>query len=330
MPNATYRVSILSRSNKRNSVQAASYGAGAVVTHCKSALAAASYRSGEALYDQKHQKTYDYSHKDDVVHTEILAPEAASDWVYDRQTLWNTVEAHERRVDSQVARSIILALPRELSIEENIDLVREHVQEQFVDLGMVADIAIHNKLASDGQEQPHAHILLTMRHLTKEGFGKKAREWNNLAHVATWRKAWEDTQNDYLARAGSEARIDMRSLAEQGIDRLPQIHLGEKAFYLKLKGDITRVDIENRRRKHMDGLKQFLPGYAPQLDPPAPLDVITLGIAQLSPEALQEHIDMADRGDAQPSDTWTPDADPDRPSFSDRIMGDQEDNYHER
>ncbi len=113
-----------------------------------------------------------------VVHSEIMAPENAPDWMCDRDQLWNAVEAVEKRRDAQLAREIEVALPRELDRGERLELLRGFVQREFVDRGMIADVAVHEGKARDGQGQPHAHVMLTMRELTGEGFGKKDRSWN--------------------------------------------------------------------------------------------------------------------------------------------------------
>jgi ATP-dependent exoDNAse (exonuclease V) alpha subunit len=226
----------------------------------RSALAAAAYRSGERLFDRLQDKWFEY--KNAVVFKEILAPEGAPDWVFDRQALWNTVERAEKRRDAQLAREIELTLPRELSREQQIDLVRSFVRDHFVRDGMVADVAIHEPTGSDGQKQPHAHIMLTMRRLdptTPSGFATtKERDWNEREDIAqavnearklyndtrlpehkealesveakrnvnVWRAAWSAYANQALEMAGSASRIDHRTLEAQGIARPAQPNLG--------------------------------------------------------------------------------------------------------
>jgi ATP-dependent exoDNAse (exonuclease V) alpha subunit len=228
----------------------------------RSAVAAAAYRSGQRLYDDSQGKWFAFD-KPDVVHSEILAPGSdAPTWVFDRQILWNVVEKAEKRADAQLCREIELTLPRELTPDQRIDLVREFVVEQFVSKGMLADINIHAPDAADGREQPHAHVLLTLRRLdptTPTGFAAtKERDWNEpeniarlvaearkrfndtelpedraaldaaeaLRNVNVWRREWSTHSNRALAAAGSEARIDHRTLEAQGIFRIPQISLG--------------------------------------------------------------------------------------------------------
>jgi ATP-dependent exoDNAse (exonuclease V) alpha subunit len=182
---------------------------------------AVAYRSGIALCDSRTGTRHDYRRRSGVAATEILAPEHAPAWVYDREELWRQVEANERRADAQLAREIEIALPRELTAPQQLDLVREFCQTEFVSRGMVADVSIHAKPGN-----PHAHILLTMRHLTPEGFGLKAREWNDRAFLVRLREAWADLVNQALTLAGSSARVDHRTLSAQGIEKAPGRHHG--------------------------------------------------------------------------------------------------------
>lgn len=216
----------------------------------RSAVAAAAYRAGEKLIDERAEKTHDYSRKGGVVHAEILAPGGAPEWVHDRQQLWNAVEAAEKRKDAQLAREIDIALPRELDRAEQISLVREFVQREFVERGMVADIAVHD---TDGTN-PHAHIMLTMREIGADGFGKKVRAWNDKKLLEQWRAAWADAANAALERAGVEQRIDHRTLEAQGIEREPQIHLGVASHHAHQRGHDTpryRRFEEIRRRNEI-------------------------------------------------------------------------------
>ena len=179
-----------------------------------SAVAAAAYRAGEKLVDERTGDVHDYSRRRGVNAAEILAPPGAPAWALNRETLWNRAESAERRSDSQVAREIRVAIPIELSRDAGRDLVRDYVQREFVDRGMVADIAWHDE---DGRN-PHAHILLTMRQIEHEDFGKKVRTWNDKKTLAGWREAWADSTNQALKVHGSTERIDHRTLAAQRVD----------------------------------------------------------------------------------------------------------------
>ena len=239
-----------------------------------SVVAASAYRSGQPLYDDSQCRWYRYN-KPDVVHTAILAPDNAAEWIFDRQRFWNIVQRAEVRVDAQLAREIELTLPYELDRAAQIELVHRYVRDMFISRGMAADIAIHEPMGANGKKQPHAHVLLTLRELdptSSTGFSaNKNRDWNEpedireavararkrfnntgldedkaalkevqaKRNVNVWRKAWADYGNQALADAGSAARIDHRTLKEQGIDRPPQPFFGlarhiERAYdYLK-------------------------------------------------------------------------------------------------
>ncbi len=201
------------------------------------AVAAAAYRSGTKLEDERYEMTHDYTRRKGVAHSEIMAPEGAPEWVHDRARLWNEVEKAEKRKDSQVAREIEVALPRELSSDQNLELVRRFVSDEVVGRGMVADFSIHERDATDGGTNPHVHILLTMRPVGPEGFGPKDREWNKTELVETWRERWGSFCNEALESAGVDARVDHRTLGEQGILREPTTHLGKDAFHASQKGE---------------------------------------------------------------------------------------------
>jgi len=202
----------------------------------QSAVAAAAYRARTRLLDERLAKCFDYSRRRGLVRSEILAPDNAPDWMRDREQLWNAVEKAERRKDSQLARSLDIALPHELSLDHNIELLRGFVQEQFVDRGMIADIAIHAPGGTGDTRNIHAHILLTTREIAGPGFGLKAREWNRDEELEHWREAWADHANRVLEREGIEERIDHRSLVDQGIDREPTTHIGPAGKQMEQRG----------------------------------------------------------------------------------------------
>ena len=148
MPCPHYDIKIIQRSNHQ------------------SAVASAAYQSGDRLFSEYDQKQKYYSHKSEIIHKEILLPSHAPPEYADRNTLWNAAEAVEKQWNSQLARRIVLAIPREIPSEQYSDLLRDYCREFFVSKGMIADFAIHDK----GDGNPHAHILLTMRAM--DGHGK--------------------------------------------------------------------------------------------------------------------------------------------------------------
>ncbi|HVI50776.1 MAG TPA: MobQ family relaxase [Candidatus Sulfotelmatobacter sp.] len=206
----------------------------------QSAVAAAAYRAGCRLIDARTGEIHDYRAKSHVEHTEIIAPAGAAAWVYDRTQLWSRAEMAATKSNAQTARKLDVALPRELSAEENLEAVRELARD-LASQGMIVDFAIHTPDASDGEDQPHAHMLITMRPLdpsTTTGFTKKqgdGRHWTDLfsdqaafkkdkagkAFVSETeslnrlRKAWADNLNRRLESAGSDVRVDHKSLKDR-------------------------------------------------------------------------------------------------------------------
>lgn len=181
----------------------------------RSATAASAYRTAERIDDRRTGLTFDYAARGGVDHTEILAPDHAPDWVYDRSELWNRVEESETRKNSQVAREIRVALPDELTHAQRVALVRDYAQAQFVDRGMVADIALHAPGREGDERNHHAHILLTTREVDADGFTTKNRDWNKVEVLEGWREAWARDSNAALERAGIEDRVDHRTLVAQ-------------------------------------------------------------------------------------------------------------------
>ena len=188
----------------------------------RNAVAAAAYRSGSLLYDEATGITHDYTRKVGVEHTEILAPDEAPAWVFDRGRLWNAVEAAETRKDAQVAREIEVGLPVELSRSEQVALLRDFVKREFVAKGMIADIGVH----LDNPHNPHAHLLLTTRTLTSDGFGSKNRGWNETQELLGWRRGWAEVTNEHLVEAGLGVRIDHRSYQDQQLSLIPGRKIG--------------------------------------------------------------------------------------------------------
>lgn len=225
----------------------------------RSATGAAAYRAAEIVRDERTGIVHDYSRKGGVEHREIVAPDNAPTWMRDREQLWNAVEKVERRKDAQLAREVEIGIPRELTPDQRRELVREFVREEFVSRGMIADVCWHMGKASDGGAHPHAHILLTMRELTGDGFGNKNRDWNGKDVLEGWRERWEDHANRALERAGREERIDHRSFADRGVDREPQPKLGPVAAKLERQGiatergdELRAVEARNTERAELE------------------------------------------------------------------------------
>jgi len=206
---------------------------------------AAAYRSGQDLGGEGDEITHDYTRKGGVVHKEIILPDNAPQEFKDRQTLWRAVEAKERRRDARLARKIEVALQIEFDLEEQKALLREYIKENFVDKGMIADVSLHNK----GDGNPHAHIMLTTRHVTPDGFGGKNRDWDKDIELVKWRENWANINNRKFEEKGLDERIDHRTLKTQGIDRESTIHLRYEATALERKGIHTEKGDINREIK---------------------------------------------------------------------------------
>lgn len=240
----------------------------------KSAVAASAYRSCEKIKNEYDGIVHDFTRKGGIAHTEILLPQNAPQEFLNRGTLWNSVEKIEKSKNSQLAREIEIALPKELNREKQIELVREYVKENFVKVGMCADIALHDK----NDTNPHAHILLTMRPLNEDTtWGAKSKKeyildengekvklkngnyktkkinttnWNEQEKAEEWRKAWADITNKYLEENSIQEKVDHRSYQRQGIEQIPTIHLGVSVTQMEKKGIATDRGNINREIKH--------------------------------------------------------------------------------
>lgn len=211
----------------------------------KSALAAAAYRSAENLFSEVDQKMKrSRKNKEKIRHKEIFTPEDAPGWASDRASLWNGVELHEhhfnrKRKTARLAREVEASLPRELDMQTNIQLARDFVHEQFVSLGMVADLAVHEGIASDGQPNVHFHVMLTLRDISENGFGDINRDWNRKVLLRTWREAWQEKVNAALEQAGSSARVSHESYEARDINKTPQPKIGHTAAAMEARGAKT-------------------------------------------------------------------------------------------
>ena len=248
----------------------------------QSAVAAAAYQSGEKLFCEYDQQVKHYPEKRGIVHNEILLPANAPRSYADRNTLWNAAEAIEKQWNSQLARRFVLAIPRELPRSQYADLIRDYCREFFVSKGMIADFAIHDK----GDGNPHAHILLTMRAMDETGKwlpksrkvydldenGERIRlasgrwkshkedtvDWNDQKYAEIWRQGWADTANRYLEAIGSPERLDLRSYARLGIDKILTVHMGPAVSQLEKKGIQTNIGNLNRDIKAANSLMQSI------------------------------------------------------------------------
>ena len=180
----------------------------------RSIVAASAYMSCSRMVSDYDGVQHDYTRKQGLVWQEVfLPPQAPREW-HDREQLWNAVEAAEKMKDSRLAREIIVALPIELDHEEQIALTSAYISQQFVADGMCADVALHD---ADGHN-PHAHILLTMRPLNKDG---------------TWQYK---TEKEYLCMKDDEERgftaAEYKSVQTEGWEKQYLYRVGRKNVYM--------------------------------------------------------------------------------------------------
>lgn len=177
----------------------------------KSSLYLAAYNSREKLKDELTGLTFDYTKKNDLYKSGIILPEEAPRSFYDRATLWGSCEKIEKRRDSQICRYFIVSLCKEINAEQNEELLKKYLKQNFIKLGMCADYAIH-----DINGKPHAHVMLTMRKCENGGFSKKkAREWNDPKLAEVWRRQWAVLVNKTLRENGHKNTITHLSFLRQ-------------------------------------------------------------------------------------------------------------------
>lgn len=255
----------------------------------QSAVAAAAYRSGTTLVDARYQKTHRYENRGGIAETFIVLPENTSHLFVsdthrvvsdaktqkeclsghpDRAALWNAVEASERRKNSCVARELVLALPHELSEAARSELTRDMASWLMERYRVAVDTAIHKPAQGDGHDRRnhHAHLLFSTREITEDGFGKKTRilddKTSGKIETEVIREVWETLANDALKRAGfSDIQIDRRSLEEQGIDRIPQTHVGPASTHAENQPS-SHEEEEGKDDEEEDGDKSSSSGSA--------------------------------------------------------------------
>jgi Ti-type conjugative transfer relaxase TraA len=266
----------------------------------RSAVLSAAYRHCAKMEYEREARTIDYTRKQGLLHEEFLLPADAPKWVRslvaDRsvsgasEAFWNKVEAFEKRADAQLARDLTIALPLELSAEQNIALVWDFVEKHILAKGMVADWVYH-----DNPGNPHIHLMTTLRPLTEDGFGSKkvavigedgqpVRTKSGKILYELWagstddfnvlRDGWFERLNHHLALGGIDLRVDGRSYEKQGIDIEPTIHLGvgakaieRKAEQQGIRPELERIELNEQRRS--ENTRRIL------RDPTIVLDLIT-------------------------------------------------------
>ena len=221
-----------------------------------SAVGAAAYAARVRLLDQRTGIWHDYSDgRADVMHEGVYLPKGAPAHLRDLSAFANALEANEKYKNGQTARKFVVALPAELTEQQRLWLLQDYGKENFTRKGLAYHAAIHRPHAHGDDRNFHAHITVSMRKVGPAGFAEtKDVESDRPQALAAWRTSWGKMTNHHLERHGHEARIDMRTLEAQGIDRMPQIHLGQHAAAAERKGirtergDRLRVIINDNDR----------------------------------------------------------------------------------
>jgi len=202
----------------------------------RSVVAAAAYRAGQELTDERQGLTHDYTRKQGVEDAFIVAPDGA-DWAQDRNALWNAAEAAEKRKDAKTGREYELALPAELDAGARAALARDFARELVERYGVVADVAIHEPGREGDNRNHHAHILTTTRTAGEDGLGAKTRVLDVAstasAEIEHMRGVWARQVNTALERHQVEQRVDHRSFERQGKEQEPTLHMGVSATALE-------------------------------------------------------------------------------------------------
>jgi hypothetical protein len=258
-----------------------------------SSVGAAAYRAGERLRDDRTNEVYNHSRRKDVTHSEIMLPADLAgqnmDWALNRASLWNSVENAESRKNSRVAREIQVTLPFELAPERRLAMARGFSQEIADHYKVAVDLAVHDPRPSGDPRNFHAHLLLTTREVSAAGLGPKAgldlqtseRLRLGLPNISqeftAIRERWATLTNEALKEANIEARVDHRSLAEQGIDREPKPHIPFAAYKIERAGKYSEVAesiradynarVQARQEQTAERLPNHMPGHTPDHTP---------------------------------------------------------------
>ncbi|MFT9325504.1 MAG: MobQ family relaxase, partial [Acetobacter sp.] len=204
----------------------------------RSAVAAAAYRTGDTLTNERDGRQHDYANRTGVDDSFIIAP-VGCEWAHDRSILWNAAEQAEKRSNSVTAREYVLALPAELDAKDRADLARSFASAVVERYGVAADVALHAPSAGGDDRNYHAHILTTTREVEPDGLGKKTRILDAAKtggpEIESLRELWAMQCNEALERHQKPARIDHRSYERQGVDEMPTLHLGPTSTTIERK-----------------------------------------------------------------------------------------------
>ena len=227
----------------------------------RSSVAAAAYRLGEKMKDERIGKTFNYSKKSGILDKFFILPNGAKNF-QNTSHFWNEAERSENRKNSVVAREIIINLPYEISDQQRSELVKKFCNEIVANHSVGITAAIHEPCKDGDDRNFHAHILFTTRQITAEGFGKKTREFDDKKQgvevLKNIRKRYEILQNEALKNAGfNDINVDCRSFKEQGIfDKQPSKHLGVEVVNLERRKNKNKLpdepEFKSEKRKRIE------------------------------------------------------------------------------
>jgi ATP-dependent exoDNAse (exonuclease V) alpha subunit len=231
----------------------------------QTATGAAAYRAGERIRDERTGSVHNHSGRKDVTHNEIFLPSQfgneSMEWARDRTRLWNTAESAEKRRNSVVAREFQVALPAELSPEQRQTLARNFAREISDRYGVAVDLAIHDPKPSGDPRQFHAHLLTTTREVTRDGLGAKVGLdmqsvqrfrmglSDHRAEYIAVRERWASLTNTAFREANIDIRVDHRTLAAQGVDRQPMVHVPME-FYRQQAAGLDSSAVNKMREEY--------------------------------------------------------------------------------
>lgn len=231
------------------------WGGSMAIFHCsvktvsrsagRSATAAAAYRAGECIKDERTGTVHDYTRKQGILYAGLVLPHGVS---MTRAELWNSAELSEKRKNSTVAREYEIALPGELTSEQQQSLAMDFARDLVERYGVAADVCIHAPGKGGDARNVHAHILTTTRTVSTDGFGAKTRVLDDRksGEIEYIRSHLAELTNAALESAGYTDRVDHRSLREQGIQRAATVHMGPAATQMERRGERTRKGDHNR------------------------------------------------------------------------------------
>jgi ATP-dependent exoDNAse (exonuclease V) alpha subunit len=281
------------------------------------ATAAAAYRAGERIHDHRTDTVHDHSRRTDVTHKEIFLPShldaSQMEWARDRSRLWNTAEQAEKQRNSRVAREFEVSLPSELEPQQRVALARSFARELSDRYGVAIDLAVHDPRPGSDPRNYHAHLLATTREVTPNGLGQKTGLDMQAVKRASLglpdhseeytavRERWAVLTNEALREANIEARVDHRTLAAQGIDRRPMVHVPMEFYRWKGVDADTLARIREDYRARVAARLERSPSNTKQQE----ADIDPRNIEEVRRRAVQSWLEMRSKGGSEKNQAQT-------------------------